>query len=329
VIVIEQSNNDLAKVLLYYNLYEENAEYKIICPFHKDINPSMMVSLRSNKTFFHCFGCGASGGALDFVRLANLEKNQIEVIQTYHKILKSKKTQSLKRINYDLIEKDSEYFEDQLVTADNYYTCLSTTKWNKLVCDDFGYNVKKYLNRRGFSDSTLQYVRAKYTFNDSYPIVFPMFDNGEFRGWVSRTDSKEIEKKRKYLYNKGFSRKNTLVGEYGRLDSIIVVEGYMDRLSFIQAGFTNVVAILGWKASEQQVKKLKQAGIKYLVSALDNDSCGKKGTLYLKKHFKVIRFQFPSGVKDPGDMNKQQITAAVNAAKLEHRRLKDVTVKRY
>jgi len=319
--------NNLAKVLNYYNLYEESAEYKIVCPFHRDINPSMLISFRKDKQFFHCFGCGASGNAADFVRYANPGMNQIEVLQEYHKILKSKKSKSLKLVNYDAIEKDIEYFEDQLLIAENYYYCLAKTKWSKMNYEDLGYQTKKYLNKRGFDDKTLSKVGARYTYHDSYSVIFPMLDNGTFRGWVCRTTVPEIEKRRKYLYNKGFSRKETLVGNYGGNDVVIVVEGYMDMISFIKAGHTNVVAILGWKMSDKQIQKLKDAGIKYIVSALDNDACGRKGTKFIKKYFSVIRFQFPEDVKDPGDMNKEQIQIAVESARRKYRRLKNVVTK--
>lgn len=316
----------MAKVLYYYNLLEEVAEFKIVCPFHQDINPSMVVNLRKDAGFFHCFGCGASGDAADFVRLANPKKDDLGNLLLYHKILKSKKTKNLNLVNYDAIEKNSEYHEEYLDIAYNYYNCLSMTKWSSLAFEDEQYQVKKYMNRRGFNDDTLEKVKAKFSYSQSYPIIFPMFDNGEFKGWVSRTNNPFIEKKRKYLYNKGFSRKNTLVGDYGNNDTVIVVEGYMDRLKFIQAGYTNVVAILGWKMSELQIKKLKDKGVKYIVSALDNDSCGRRGTVYLRKHFDVIRFKFPENVKDPGEMKSKQITHALKKAKLAYRRLKDVTI---
>ena len=115
---------------------------------------------------------------------------------------------------------------------------------------------------------------------------------------------KEVEEKRKYLYNEGFSRATTLVGNYGSKDYVFVVEGYMDRLKFIQFGYDNVVAILGWKMSDDQIAKLKEAGVTKVISALDNDPCGKKGSEYLKRFFKVTRFTYLKGVKDPGDMTK-------------------------
>ena len=78
----------------------------------------------------------------------------------------------------------------------------------------------------------------------------------------------------------------------------------MDRLKFVQYGVENVVAILGWKMSQQQIQKLKDKGITKVISALDNDDCGRKGTEYLKKHFEVTRFRYLKGIKDVGETTK-------------------------
>ena len=103
----------------------------------------------------------------------------------------------------------------------------------------------------------------------------------------------------------GFSRATTLVGDYGTKDYVFVVEGYMDRLKFVQFGEDNVVAILGWKMSPQQIQKLKDKGITKVISALDNDECGRKGTKFLEQHFEVTRFKYLKGIKDPGDMTQE------------------------
>ena len=162
------------------------------------------------------------------------------------------------------------------------------------------------MKQRGFYPSTLNECQAKITYNNQYQIIFPMFDNKLFKGWVCRTTLPDVEKRRKYLYNEGFSRATTLVGDYEGCDFVFVVEGYMDRLKFIQFGVKNVVAILGWKMSYEQEKKLKVSGINHVISALDNDECGKKGTNYLKSIFKkVTRFCYLKGVKDPGEMNNK------------------------
>ena len=78
--------------------------------------------------------------------------------------------------------------------------------------------------------------------------------------------------------------------------------------------------MLGWHISDEQVKKLKQKNITTVVSALDNDKCGEKGTELLKKYFNVIRFQYPEGVKDAGEMDertlKKQILKTKRSRKL-------------
>jgi len=79
----------------------------------------------------------------------------------------------------------------------------------------------------------------------------------------------------------------------------------MDRLKFVQFGEDNVVAILGWKMSLQQIQKLKDRGITKVISALDNDECGRKGTKFLEQHFEVTRFKYLKGIKDPGDMTQE------------------------
>lgn len=285
--------NELAKVLHYYSLFEDNSTYKIICPFHEDINPSMLVDLHNNS--FYCFGCNVSGDAFKFVKLMNPKLNDLQASIKFEKILRSRKQIKLKTktvIKY----KDN---RQALTEAKDYYYGLSKTNWYE---DDS--ETKKYLKKRGFTCYALSISQAKINYNNAYPVIFPMIDNGEFKGWVCRTTNSEVEKKRKYLYNTGFSRRSTLVGNYNS-KIVVLVEGYMDWLKFRQYGKKNVAAILGWKITANQIEKLKKAGVKTIISALDNDTCGKNGTNYLKKFFNVIDFQYPENIKDPGEMNRK------------------------
>lgn len=41
--------------------------FKIVCPFHADKDPSLVISTRNGKQSWHCFGCGKRGDAADFV----------------------------------------------------------------------------------------------------------------------------------------------------------------------------------------------------------------------------------------------------------------------
>lgn len=300
-----QSGEALAKVLWYYNLIYDvvSLNQKIVCPFHDDVNPSMIINFEDGSWF--CFGCNLSGDAKKFVQLMESKYNGLNDLQAYKKylqILKSDKCSNIK-LNRSLVKQKPPQ-RDLYNEAYDYYHGLRKVNWSDSDEPEV-VSAKEYMLKRGFNPETLNKCKAKVTYNRSYGIIFPMLDNGKFKGWVCRTMLKVIEKKRKYLYNEGFSRATTLVGNYGDKDYVFVVEGYMDRLKFVQFGEDNVVAILGWKMSPQQIQKLKDKGITKIISALDNDECGRKGTEFLKRHFDVTRFKYLKGIKDPGDMTKE------------------------
>ncbi len=46
-------------------LKKKGKNYSACCPFHNEKTPSFSVS--QEKQFYHCFGCGAHGNAIDFV----------------------------------------------------------------------------------------------------------------------------------------------------------------------------------------------------------------------------------------------------------------------
>jgi DNA primase len=305
-----EGGNELAKVLWYYNLIPSisEAEQKIVCPFHDDVNPSMRIDFQNGS--WYCFGCQKHGYARQFVSLME-EKyhgmNDLASYKMYRKILRSKKCSDIKipnRVKYHKSKSKGQSY----VEAYDYYHGLQKTNWLEDSDDEDFNKVREYMEQRGYSPNTLNKVKAKLNYNNNYPIIFPILDNNKFKGWVCRTNDKEVEKKRKYLYNDGFRRVTTLCGDYGSKEYVIVVEGYMDRLRFIEAGIEadNVVAVLGWKMSKEQEDKLKSKGVTNIISALDNDECGIKGTNYLKTIFKVTRFQYLKGIKDPGEMNIEQ-----------------------
>lgn len=314
--MVKQSGEALAKVLWYYNLIFDTASLsqKIVCPFHDDINPSMIVNLEDGSWF--CFGCNLTGDAKKFVKLMEANHNGLNDLQAYKKylqILKSDKCSGIK-INRSQV-KQRQPQRELYNEAYDYYHGLKKINWsNPETSGDISEIVeaRDYMMKRGFTPDALNKCKAKVTYNRSYGIIFPMLDNGKFKGWVCRTMVKAIEEKRKYLYNEGFSRATTLVGDYGTEDFVFVVEGYMDRLKFVQFGVSNVVAILGWKMSPQQIQKLKDKGITKVISALDNDDCGKKGTKFLEQHFDVTRFTYLKGVKDPGDMTQESFNKMFN-----------------
>lgn len=294
-IKIKPSGKEFAKVLHYYNLLEGDSKFKIVCPFHGDVNASMLIDLQSGS--YYCFGCNISGDAYDFVKLMNPKLSQLKAWVKFFKILKSNKV-----INVDIKVLPKQNNRKLIRESKKNFDSLSQTNWHNVYSDH-------YLFRRGFIPDILNDNNVKINTNYNYPVICPMYDNGKFKGTVARTSKKSIEAERKYLYNTGFDRKTTLVGNYNR-DWVIICEGYFDWLKIRQylhgtKYYDNIICILGWKITQYQIEKLKNQGINKVVSALDKTETGRRGTRLLRQHFEVVRFQFYSPTaKDPGDLDR-------------------------
>ena len=64
--VIEEvrTRNDIVDIVSQYvNLKKKGANYFGLCPFHNEKSPSFSVS--PSKQMYYCFGCGATGDAVD------------------------------------------------------------------------------------------------------------------------------------------------------------------------------------------------------------------------------------------------------------------------
>lgn len=282
------------KVLKNYNLLEGKDKYKVICPFHPDINASMLIDISESRWF--CFGCQKGGGALELIQLFNKDLSPIKHWQILNRLAMDKSVANRRTYKTKTTRQKQKDKKELLTMAEDYYYNLKRINW--LVEDSVE---KNYLIERGFYPESLNKAGAKLTYNPSYPIIFPIRDLGEFKGWVCRTTDPIIAEKRKYLYNRGFSRRDTIVGTYNN-HRVVMVEGFMDYLKAKQLGIRYVCAILGWKITQEQVEKLKRQKVTTIISALDNDDCGRKGTELLKKDFEVIPFKYPRGIKDMGDM---------------------------
>ncbi|MGV7963956.1 CHC2 zinc finger domain-containing protein, partial [Photorhabdus tasmaniensis] len=46
-------------------LFKRGNDYVLLCPFHQEKTPSMVIS--PAKNLYHCFGCDAGGSVLDWV----------------------------------------------------------------------------------------------------------------------------------------------------------------------------------------------------------------------------------------------------------------------
>src|SRR5699024_10616833 len=63
---ILESTDIVALISDYVDLKKSGSSYVGLCPFHDDRHPSFSVN--EQKKLYHCFSCGASGDAIEFVK---------------------------------------------------------------------------------------------------------------------------------------------------------------------------------------------------------------------------------------------------------------------
>ena len=308
-------------ILQHFGLFQPEELYKVVCPFHDDKNASMQINV--NKAFYYCYAdCGAKGSSLELYKQYFLLKNpsaeppsDLKCLLAIKRIVREADKNGTAPIYTNYTNNSSSLlntkvtYQQGITQARDFYYNLPETNWYRPGIEE-GTEAKHYMKHRGFSAKLLKQSGAKCSFNRWYPIVFPMFENGVFRGYVMRTFDPEVEANRKYMYNRGFKRERTVAGDFGRKQgssTVLIVEGYLDKLKANQLGIKNVVAILGWKLTQTQIRKLKKAGVKSLICGTDNDEAGKKGFRYMKRiapevGFVVKRLRYPKGIKDMGDV---------------------------
>lgn len=258
-------------VLEYYGLsnYVAGPNVKILCPFHPERNPSMSVSMDG---LVYCFGCGFKGDIVDVV--AKLEG--INRLKALAFVMKFGHVEPVVNLN-----------RKSVYGAWVEYCSLPMPDWTR----------ENYMtNVRNFSCETLDYFGVRIDPYSIYSVVIPIWDNWRFKGTVKRRTD-DVEEK-KYLYNPGFRRSITLAGFYVG-SPVMIVEGILDMMKAWEYGVKNVVAILGWKITEQQVHKL---GDVLVIDALDNTETGEKGGKVLKRYFRTLRFKYPPHRKDIAEM---------------------------
>ena len=149
----ERTNGEnLAKVLWYYNLIPctTSLSQKIVCPFHDDVNPSMIVNLEDGSWF--CFGCNLAGDAKKFVYFMEAKHNKLNDLQAYKKyiqILKSDKCSDIK-IDSALknLKKQKPLKKDLYDEAYDYYHGLKKVNW-KSSKESEVVDAKRYMMKRG------------------------------------------------------------------------------------------------------------------------------------------------------------------------------------
>ncbi len=312
----------------YLELKKNGANFKALCPFHSDSNPSLVIS--PSKQIYHCFSCGVGGDAIKFV----MEYEKLNYPETIEKLASI--------YNFSLSYTDNKQQIDRKL-MDNL-----TLFFRKNL--DMQKDAKEYLLQRGIgeaiiekfelgfapsSDETLNFLRSHgYSIGEAKEfgvadisensnkaycrftqrIIFPIRSrNGKIIGYGGRTITNHPAKYINSPQTNYFNKSKLLYGYFFAKESIfkqkkiIITEGYMDTIMLHSAGFTNAVATLGTALTNDHLPLISKMEPEVIL-AYDGDDAGimaaLKASILLSRHsFKGGVILFGNGM-DPADMVK-------------------------
>ncbi|MBE6819496.1 MAG: DNA primase [Ruminococcaceae bacterium] len=306
-----------------------------LCPFHNEKTPSFTVYPESNS--FYCFGCGAGGDVISFVRrMENLD--YIEAVKAVAQMAGV----SMPEDGYDdtLSKQRLRLLNANREAARFYHECLMKPE-NRKALDYFlkrgldiniirrfglGYapddwcELINYLKAKGFTEQELVHAnlarrsdkngRANYYDNFRNRVMFPIID---LRGNVIAFGGRVMDdSKPKYINTSDtlvYKKSNGVFGlnlaKNANDNKLILVEGYMDVIALHQAGFTNAIACLGTAFTNEQANLLSRYADEVII-CYDNDGAGRTATAralgVLNKTGLKLRVVQMSGGKDADEI---------------------------
>ncbi len=325
--------NEIVSVIESYVHLKHSSRNRVgLCPFHSEKSPSFTVFADSQS--FYCFGCGAGGDVITFIKqIENLEyieavkflaqragmtmpeDNRLEdkVARLKKRVLEINKTAA--RFFYDTLK--SEKGRDGL----NYFlkrkmTPATINHFGLGFAPDSWHDTVNFLKSKGFSDEEILVsgLGAKGKNGGLYDVyrrrvMFPIIDlRGNILGFGGRvldnskpkyinTSDTPVYKKTRNLFALNFA-KNV------KERKIILCEGYMDVIALHQAGFENAVACLGTALTDEQAR-LVSTYADEVITCYDSDEAGQKATrrafsIFEKLGIKVRVLSIPDA-KDPDE----------------------------
>lgn len=287
-------------------LVRKGREYTGLCPFHNEKTPSFWVN--DEKGVYHCFGCGASGDAIEFTirteglafpdavgRLAGLaglrvpetspeEREVAEQRNTIFEALEAAAAWFQRQLRESQGDAAKAYFKSRGVAGE------TAARFRLGYAPDKRAALHAHLQAAGFADAVL--VDAGLvgrpedggTLYDRFRgrVIFPIAD---IRGRVIAFGARALgDQKPKYLNSPEtpvFQKSRVLYGlaqsrkaAYDGAD-LIVAEGYMDVIALHQAGFHAAVAPLGTALTEDHLKLLWRYGAEPVL-CFDGDDAGQR-----------------------------------------------------
>jgi DNA primase len=280
------------------------------CPFHDERTASFHV--RPDEKHYHCFGCGESGDAFDFVMetegldfkaaLESLADRFGVTLETQEEDPAAASRRRRREPQHELLGRAATYYTRYLwesteaadarsyllgrgLTEDilrSFRVGYAPSRWDRILVASrtAGYSDEELL-ASGLVRRSRDRPGQVYDFFRSR-IMFPTADaRGRVLGFGART-MQESEREPKYINtaaNELYNKRSVLYGvdraraAAAKAGRAILVEGYTDVLALHQAGIGTAVGVMGTSFTEEQAAELKRL-VGVLVLCLDSDSAG-------------------------------------------------------
>ena len=328
--------SDITEVVSsYVQLRHRGRTHTGLCPFHSEKTPSFVVYPETQS--FYCFGCGAGGDVITFVRKIN-NLDYVEAV----KMLAGRAGMPMPeeddkagrlRSRVLAINKEAARFFYEQLNAENDDARTARAYWRGRGLSDstirrfgLGYSpndfgaLRRHLRARGYTEeemlaSGLQKRSEKGNVYDVFRgrVMTPIFD---LRGNVIAFGGRVLgDEKPKYInspetlvYKKSKAMFALNIAKKSASRRYILCEGYMDVISLHQAGFDTAVAACGTALTQDQVRLLGEYADE-VVLCYDSDEAGQKATarslgLFAESPVKVSVLNIP-GAKDPDEFIKK------------------------
>ena len=328
-------------------LKKAGANHMGLCPFHDEKTPSFHVYPDGH---YHCFGCGAHGTTIGFLMDVDALTfpEAVEALADMLGLEVPREGGDARRVDpgiYDVLNAASTQFKAWLRNHDGAPAAVAYLKERGLsgeVARDFNIGfappgwdgLKTALASFGEERLVAAGLLAKSDAGRAYDrfrqrIVFPIRDaRGRVIGFGGRIFGPDTEGQPKYLNSPEtdvFHKGQEVYGlfearrAHNRLDTIIVVEGYMDVVALAQYGIDNAVATLGTAIGEAHFARLYKV-VDRVVCCFDGDDAGREAA------WKAVNAAFPTlsagrrldfvflaEGEDPDTVVREQGAAAFNA----------------
>ena len=329
--------NDIEEVVgQYVQLRRRGRTLSGLCPFHNEKTPSFVVYPDTQS--FYCFGCGAAGDVISFVR----KYNNLGYVETIKQLAsrvgmplpdeEDKEARARQRL-LEINRSAARYFYEQL-NAKTPEAALARRYWKEkrglsdaairrfglgYAPEDFG-GLLHYLKRRGFTEWELEHSglvkrSAKGNLYDIFRhrVMVPIIDvRGSIIAFGGRVldDSKPkyINSPETMVYHKSRTLFALNIAKKSPSKRYILCEGYMDVIAMHEAGFDTAVCACGTALTAEQVKLLSEYADEVILS-YDSDEAGQKATerslgLFANSPVKVSVLSY-QGAKDPDEFIKK------------------------